>query len=70
MEAELTADDKPLPTAPPAQKRISSAPPPVREVGSRQDVDHDPVGEALAENDFDAYRQAANEKELKAKRRN
>jgi hypothetical protein len=70
MEAELTADDKPLPTAPPAQKRISSAPPPAREVGSRQAVDHDPVGEALAENDFDAYREAANLKEMKAKRRN
>lgn len=65
VEAELAEPEEAKPTT----KRVSSAPPPAREVGSRQAISYDPVDEALAEGDFERYRQAANQKELKSKRR-
>ncbi len=66
LEAELAEPDEK--ETPPA-KRVSNAPPPAREVGSRQATNYDPVDEALAEGDFDRYRAAANAKEMKSKRR-
>lgn len=70
LEAELTETDEPEKKADTSGRRaVSTAPPPAREVGSRQAVGYDPGDEALAEGDFEKYRKAENAKELKSKRR-
>jgi hypothetical protein len=66
LEAELTEPDEP---STPAPKRVSDAPPPVREAGNRHATNYDPADEALAEGDFEKYRKAQNAKELARVRR-
>lgn len=71
VEAEMSeADDEP----PPAEKdktgkKVSSAPPPARELGNRSATSVDVVADALSEGDFERYRDAANAAELKSKKR-
>lgn len=71
LEAELSDSPAPPPEPAPASaaKRVTSAPPPAHEVGNRQRApDYDPVAEALAEGNFEAYRRAENAKEIKSRK--
>jgi hypothetical protein len=77
LEAELSdaapaaapPEPKPAPQQDSGPKRVTSAPPPAREVGNRQrSADYDPAAEALAEGNFAEYRRLTNEAELKKRR--
>lgn len=76
LEAELTDAAPAAPpaktTEPPADKganRVSKAPPPAREVGSRGSAaGYSAAEEALANGDFDAYRRHKNAEEVAARR--
>jgi hypothetical protein len=69
LEAELSGEEPAAEEQPKGPNRVSKAPPPVPEVGNRSAAGNDPIVSALNEGDFQKYREAMNEKELKKHRR-
>ena len=71
VEAEMAeANEETPPVDPKKEKKfVSDAPPPPRESGNRSAVNDDPVSEAVAEGDFDKYREAANAADKKNRSR-
>lgn len=68
VRLEMTAEKPAESTPSPAPKKVTSAPPPTRDIQARNSAPADEIGKAVADDDFRAFYRLQNQKDLAARK--